>query len=452
MKKRQITLLVTLAGCASCSSGAEEPAPPPTAVAPSDAATNRIEIPAVVRANLGITFAPVEARRVAQTLRVPGAFELRPRARREYRLALSGTVELLVDQYDAVEAGDVLYRLQSSAWQELVHEILDGEQAIDTARAEIEVANATLAEANALLEALRDRTSGLGEVGVKDAELDARVVELEASLPRLAAVQRLAESRLASAERARHHGLHRASTMAGIPEHELEEIVPGDTGTPVPKYLALEWMEVRAMDDGVVEIAAVTDGAFVESPGLVLSTVDATDVRFRALALQADLPRLARVSTARIVPPQTLDHAIESGIAATLSVGLEAHPDERTLSLLAMPLETADWVRHGVSAFLEVVTDETADVALAIPRSAVVQDGLEHVFFRRDPKAPNTVIRVTADLGISDGRWIEIRSGLMRGDEVVLDGVYELKLASGSSSEAEQGGHVHADGSVHDDH
>jgi hypothetical protein len=52
------------------------------------AATNRIEIPAIVRSNIGITFAKVERRQVADTLRVPGSFELKPLAKHEYRLLL----------------------------------------------------------------------------------------------------------------------------------------------------------------------------------------------------------------------------------------------------------------------------------------------------------------------------------------------------------------------------
>ena len=52
-----------------------------------------------------------------------------------------------------------------------------------------------------------------------------------------------------------------------------------------------------------------------------------------------------------------------------------------------------------------------------------------------------------ADLGVSDGRWAVINSGVKVGDEVVLNGVYELKLAT--SSTAQKGGHFHADGTFH---
>ena len=122
------------------------------------------------------------------------------------------------------------------------------------------------------------------------------------------------------------------------------------------------------------------------------------------------------------------------------------------MTLLATPEELAPWIRPGVSAFLEIVVESTEAPALAIPRSAIVQDGLTHVFFRRDPRDPNKAIRVEADMGVSDGRWVVLHSGVMRGDEVVLAGVYELKLATEQRDATAQGGHVHADGSSHDDH
>jgi hypothetical protein len=63
------------------------------------APSNRVDIPASVRQNLGITLAKVESRNVAQTLRVPGRFEFLPTARREYRTPHSGRVDVLVSQY-----------------------------------------------------------------------------------------------------------------------------------------------------------------------------------------------------------------------------------------------------------------------------------------------------------------------------------------------------------------
>jgi multidrug resistance efflux pump len=382
---------------------------------------------------------------------VPGAFELQPLARHEYRMTLPGWVELLVDQYQPVEPGDVLYRFRSPEWPELQREIIAGEQAIEAARAEIDVAVARVAEAEQRLTAMRQRLAALAEAEFKQAELEADAAELEASIPRLHAERRLAETKLDNAERTREHALHRAAAVTGIAESRLAAAVEHEGG-PLPAYRVVDWIEVHATQAGIVEMLAVTNGAFAEAPSLVVSTVDPGRLRFRAMALQADLVRLSGSLEARIVPPTTPGIPISDAVDATVAIGLEAHPEQRTVTLLATPESTRDWIRPGVSAFLEVIVESTGGPALAIPRTAVVKDGIVHVFFRRDPEDPNKAIRVEADMGVSDGRWVAINSGIALNDQVVLDGAYELKLASQQSGVSQKGGHFHADGTFHAEH
>jgi membrane fusion protein (multidrug efflux system) len=447
-----LTTVLLVAAHAACSPAPAEPvSPEASAPETTSSASARIEVPASVRSNLGIRFAEVELRHVERTLRVPGAFELQPLARHEYRMALPGRVQLLVDQFEAVEPGQVLFRFHSPAWPELAHEILMAEQSIGSARATIDVKQARLVEARRELELLHERLAALAQAEFKRADLEVEAARLEAGLPRLAAELALARTQLANAESTREHALHRAATAAGIDESALdaEVVVEGETR---PAYRTVDWIDVRATEPGVIEHLAVTDGSFVEPPGLVLSTVDPSLVRFRALGLQADLPLLLDRAEARIVPPNTPGLPVDGALSATLGLGLEAHPQERTVTLLATPTEHAPWVRAGVSAFLEVVTETTARPSLAVPSAAVVRDGLTHVLFRRDPNDPGSVIRIEADLGVDDGRWVELKSGVMRGDQVVLDGAYELKLASQQAGGAPSGGHVHADGSVHEAH
>ena len=459
IRRHESILGALLCALAACSPASEGGAAPGTAESSTPASpTNRVDIPATVRRNLGITFAEVEVRHVAQTLRVPGAFELQPLARHEYRMALPGRVQMLVDQFDRVEPGTPLYRYRSPAWPELLHEIILGEQAIETALSEIKVGRAKLEETRRKLELARERIEALAQADFKKADLEVQAAELEASLPRLEAEVELAETRLANSKRTRQHALHRASTASEIPEAELETEVPAKDGGEerVPRYLTIDWIEVRTIEPGIVEALAVTDGAFVEPPATVVSTVDPRLVRFRAQALQADLHKFSGAQEARIVPPPSPGIPIDTGVKATVTVGLEAHPEERTVTLIANPEATLDanseWIRPGVSAFLEVVVAGTEGPALAVPRSAVVQDGLTHLVFRRDPADPNKAIRVEADLGVSDGLWVVLNSGVMRGDEVVLSGAYELKLATQQSGSAQKGGHFHADGSFHGDH
>jgi multidrug efflux pump subunit AcrA (membrane-fusion protein) len=139
-------------------------------------------------------------------------------------------------------------------------------------------------------------------------------------------------------------------------------------------------------------------------------------------------------------------------IDGPLLLGVQADPAQRTIDLFLQPDVLPDWARPGIAAFLEVETASSGDDQLAIPLAAVLQDGLQRVFFRRDDKDPDQVVRVEADLGVDDGRWVEVKSGLTDGDAVVLAGAYELVLAGADSSR--RGGHFHADGTFHgdDDH
>ena len=69
---------------------------------------------------------------VAQTLRVPGRFEFLPTARREYRTPLSGRVEVLVSQYQSVEPGTPLYRVDAAAWRDLHEQITANQARVDS--------------------------------------------------------------------------------------------------------------------------------------------------------------------------------------------------------------------------------------------------------------------------------------------------------------------------------
>jgi hypothetical protein len=427
---RWIPLAAMIVASASCDSGnkADEAA----AKEEGEAATNRIEIPATVRSNIGITFAKVERRQVADTLRVPGSFELKPLAKHEYRLLLPGYVRFEIDQFAEVKPGTLLYRFQSPKWLELQSRI---DQAI-AGYEQVKLKNEALdVRLKALAKADFKRADLETEASVLHAELSGRKAELDAALT--------TATNIINA-----HGGPKENAVS--PDDLLAPVEIN--GHPVPRYRSISWIDARAIEPGIVESLAITDGSFVEETTLVLTTIDPTQVRFRALGLQSDLAKFGRAPAARIVPHQSGGGNLNDSVPADLTLGLDADPAQRTIPLYANPLEPRPWSRPGVSAFLEVVTASTGGPVLAIPRSAVVKDGISHVFFKRDPMDPNKAIRVEADLGLDDGRWVEVKSDLGPNDEVVLQGAYELKLASAQSGTSQKGGHFHADGAYHEKH
>lgn len=428
-----LTALALLTGCRRPAA----PAPAATHEEPPAAATNRIDIPGPVRTNLGIRFAKVEPRAVATTLRMPGRFELLPTARREYRVPLEGRIELLVAQYDRVDLGTPLFRVDSSAWRQLLEDIQAMRakvESMEPLRRAHRVHEQSLAEKVEIWRARIVQLEELQRAGGGSAALltDARAT-LNATQAELADVMEK-DASLEAEERIAHSNLRALESRREV---LLRTFTALDDGT----------LEVRAITSGVVDSIAAVSGALLEPSEPLLSVVQPERIRLRATGLQADLGRLEDGLRARIVPPEggslPADHVMEG----TLRLDLAGDPDERTIDLIVEPGSLAPWARAGISAHVEITLPGGVE-ELAIPLAAVVRDGATPIIFRRDPANPDKVIRLEADVGVSDGRWIAILSGVREGDEIVVAGNYQLMLATSGS--APKGGHFHPDGTFHE--
>lgn len=483
-------LVSPIIGCTN-ESGDTADAPRGHSDEPEQPITNRIDVPPTVRRNLGITFAKVERRHVASTVRVPGQFEIVPRAHREYHTTLDGRIELLVDQYDRVTKGTPLYRVDSPQWRDMQQKLSqtvimiqqasqrltgtkDRKAAVDkhdmrlhelekvwTNRVEQleELISAGSGAASELAEArsqLASTRTSLAEVEEEQAQVAQQKLEIEAelagyrqSMPLLYAdaLGKPIEAREGQVPR-RDLALAPAAAMLGISVNELRKNV-GTSADPLPYWRTIDLVEFVAEQEGVIEMMAVTNGAWADASALILKTINPKQIRFRAIGLQADLNRLRDGMAVKIIPPRGGINAPSGVIEGELTIGLEADALERKIDLITIPNGESlpAWARRGVSAEMEIALDATTQPQLAIPTSSVIKDGLEKVIFRRDPKDPNKVIRLEADLGISDGRWVAVLSGITDGDEVVNHGIYELMLASGTDKQ--KGGHFHSDGTFH---
>jgi len=406
-----------------------------------------IHIPVSVRENLGITFAEIERRTIRTTRRIPGTFELRPDARREYHALLGGRVTLHVRQFEDVKKGQLLLTVNSPQWRQIQHDAVEAEGEIIKAEAQRDVLRARLNEGNASLSKITERLSNLKEVKIRNAELEAQATTLEGSIPRIEAELAAQE---AAVEEAHGHYQSRLKILSSVTGISLEELnVNQDSG---PAWQAITELEVRATGFGTVETLSVNDGGWLEEGKLAMTTVDREAIQFHAEAPQSDIVLYKEGQTANIVPPQGSSINLQEKVSGSLTMGLTAHAEDRTISLFVTSIKTApSWARAGVTAFLEIELNGDAKEEWAIPLSAIIQDGLEHVFYRRDPEHPDRALRVEADMGENDGRWVEIKSGVMKNDQIVLEGAYALKLTS-SGDQAPEGHHYHADGSLHTDH
>lgn len=465
---RQIVWSVALvlgAALGGCEQNPDQTNTNASAAAP--ALTNRVDINTAVRQNLGITFARVESRNVARTLRVPGRFELLPTAQREYRMPAAGTVELLVQQYQKVETGDLLYRLDMPRWRELQRELTDVEASARLAQADVDSIGPLLEareqhhiEIQSAVDLWTQRVADLGQLQAAGGARGDDVAQAKAALATARAD--LAETKEKEAElmaraltaTARFNAAQSRMAIlleaaASLTTRSVADLTEIDAGNP--KWQRIGEIEILALSPGVVDLLHAISGSFVEQSAPVLTTVQPENVRFRAHALQSDLGKLHNGLPATVVVPQGGSLRDSASIAGTLTLAPTADAERRTIELMMTPqgdAPLAPWARAGVSAFLEVVVSGGAGEELAIPLACVARDGAQSIIFRRDPADPNKAIRMDADLGLDDGRWIVIKSGVAEGNEIVLDGVYQLMVATSGS--ITKGGHFHPDGTFHE--
>jgi hypothetical protein len=461
MKRRLLTSALTVSalvacGCDKRDGGEPAPASQTQAAAPPPP-SNRIDLSATVRQNLGITFAKIERRRVASIIRVPGRFELLPSARREYRATLPGWVHLLVRQYDEIQKGTPVYEMDSPEWHRRRKQLHESQASIERVTAELTVAERAAVEAETTLKAIEERVAALAVAEVRRAELETELTTRRASIPRFEAEIKVKQAALNEARHDFALEIDATASLLGLSPQWLTE--PLDEASQadhkgehhgeqkVQRWYAISKIGPPAAGSGIVETLQVTDGSWVDANTVVATVVDPTAIRFRATGLQSDLGRLRDGLNVSVVPPQGSGIDPADVLPGKLKIGLAGDPDQRTIELMTTPQRSTPWAKPGVSALMEIATEDSGAEELAIPVSAVVKDELKHVFYRRDPSNPDKVIRLEADLGVSDGKWVVVKSGVKAGDEVVLEGAYELKLAGGGK--AMGGGHFHADGTWH---
>jgi cobalt-zinc-cadmium efflux system membrane fusion protein len=451
----KFALILTAALVAPLFTGCKEskpslPAKADTYVPPSQ--PNAILVNQLTRNNLGISFVEAEKRPVRRTFRLPGQFELRPDAFREYTATFPGHIQLMVTQYQNVKAGDVLFKLNSPDWRRFQHELGEALNTIRVTEGKIEVAEKNLLEVENQVTTLQARIDRLAAANVKKAELDTERTNLQSRLAVLKAEKNLTVKEFEAASEHYRIMIHTASELSGFNEDQLLKPVDLE-GQKVPFWRTIDRLVYTAKRDGLVSQVNATEGGWAEVGNPIIQTVEPQAIRFRAEALQGDLLNFRTGQSARIVATQGAGKDMNAAMTGKIQVGFEGNAAQRTFPIFVTPEKLLPWANAGVAAFVEVFVEGNEKPTLAIPRQCIVRDGLEDVFFRRNPKNSDEVLRIVADKGTDDGRWVEIKSGLRKGDEIVLHGAYELKLASAggvNGGKEEPKGHFHADGTYHE--
>jgi len=192
------------------------------------------------------------------------------------------------------------------------------------------------------------------------------------------------------------------------------------------------------------EIIAVNHvvGEHVESLGAIFKVLDSSQLWISAHISEFDLDGLGENPGAWIefasFPDRTFDVLGAMG-GEVISVGRVINPASRAMELHYQVPNPNGLLRVGMFAdvFLET---QSSKRAIAIPQQAVVlENGLPVAFVLIDGE---TFQKRDLNLGIRDGDWVEVLSGVEEGERVVTQGAFLVRLAMASPASFGEG-HAH---------
>ena len=255
------------------------------------------------------------------------------------------------------------------------------------------------------------------------ARLDGDQLRLEVALAE--ATMRKLERDYARNLELQQKGLVSATTLDNL-KYELEAA----KATWQLARLQLSYTDIRSPIDGTVtqrlDVVKVGNtvtsvGGVIESADSVLFVIEDLDT----LILRVNVPEreLAKLSVGQqaelgfdAVPGRSF-----SGRIALISPYVDA--GTATFGVRIQVTDKEGLLRPGMFARVAIVYERKMD-ALQIPRTALLDgDGPPKVFIVQDGKAAERPVQ----LGLSNGAWIEVTSGLKDGDQVVVVGQGAVK-------------------------
>jgi membrane fusion protein, heavy metal efflux system len=203
-------------------------------------------------------------------------------------------------------------------------------------------------------------------------------------------------------------------------------VVEPTTGMPA--------VELRAQIAGVITAVNATIGEHLQSDHAVFSMVNTETVLIDAQVPEWDLGRLSASHGATYEAshsPGSFVPILGEWGGALIYLGPSVDDKRRTVSLVYEVPNPDGRLRIGMSLQVYVETARVED-ALVVPTSALVdEDGRGVVFVQLSGE---TFEKRDLELGIRDGAYVQILSGVSEGERVVTQGAYAIRLASVSTT------------------
>lgn len=193
-------------------------------------------------------------------------------------------------------------------------------------------------------------------------------------------------------------------------------------------------LPLRAPLDGVVLSRAAVVGQPITTEETLASIADLSEVWFVARIFEKDLSRTNVGAAAEV---QLNAHPNLSFVGTIDAIGRQIDPIARTVTARIRLINRADTLRIGLFGTARVaIASETGAPVLVVPRGAVTEVSGKPVVFVRHADDDFEVHEVV--VGQTGVGKLEIVSGLREGEDVVVEGAFNVKSVLLKSTLAEE--------------
>ena len=352
---------------------------------------------------------PVTKRKLVEQLRLPAQVSARPGSLAQLTPPIAGRLLLPPGKSmpmvgDPVKAGQTLAFVQPT-FSEIAARIVESEGEVVRSKLALEQADLSFKRIEKLAKA--EAKSGR-ELQEAEFALKTALAKYEAAMA-LQGTYRQASSNLVS--------------QGGISNQPSLELRSPITGT-------------------IISQSGAAVGEYISAEKAVFTVLDAGNVFIEAHVPEASIQRLGAALSASYEVPGETGHFIPlttEGTGRLVYLGIQLDIATRTIPLIYETKNPENRLRVGQSVNLYIETSRVEDT-LAIPSSAIVEEDGRPIAFVQ--LGGETFEKRDLAIGIRDGNWVQVLSGIKESERVVTKGAYAVRLASVSSAIPAHG-HVH---------
>jgi len=346
------------------------------------------------RANIGLKTVTAELRAIENVIRVAGVVKPHPDREAQVSSRVSGRiVGLFYKAGDAIQRGQRLAEVQSAEIQKLQVDLMQAENKLTLAKAELE------------------RVQSLVESRI-------------AARKELIAAQNNYQAVLNEIE-----GAEKQLVLLGIPESAVKK-------ARAEKNIAT--FPVVAPIGGFIAERNVVLGESVEPSKVIFKILDPSVVFVEGEAFEESLRELKTGQAVRI-RLASYPEEVFTGKISRFSPTID--PQKRTLRFWVEVANPSGKLKPNLFSEMNIVVGGQGEV-LAIPQEALISTEGESFVFVEEK---GSFRRAAVVLGARDDRFVEVKKGLLPGDKVVTDGKQQLYTHSliARQGGAALGGYTH---------